>query len=218
MTPSERHARNLARLAELEAEDAATAPGPCEQAAARFAEEYEAQWGCEPSWYEVMGHLSREASGTSIELTLRAVQSACERAVAKATHHLATPDVPRKTSEFRAETDLAYLVLDLLKEAPVPAMRNRNPAVLALIRGVIERHAPTECWLHATIEAADVNDLSDLESAPQTVHVLYDDNDQPIGEPPDLRTVCEGCGVPREIPWPCPDYLAAENALGVGAS
>jgi hypothetical protein len=52
---------------------------------------------------------------------------------------------------------------------------------LALIRGVIERHAP---------------DTGFYEDHPEVPH-------------------CAWCTDPAFTPWPCADYLAAENALGV---
>jgi hypothetical protein len=105
MTPAERHARNLASLAELEAEDAAATPGP---------------------WRYEFAYADQE------------------------------------------DTDKRFVV----------SMRNRNPAVLALIRGVLERHAPLQ-----------------------------------VG----TKFYCGSCSTRLHAgPWPCADYLAAENALGVG--
>jgi hypothetical protein len=100
VTPAERHARNLARVAELEAEDAAATQGPWEQVAR-------------------LG-LIDQVAGDGIEVTPRGVNcmAYCYGGTAE-----------RMTAE---NADL------------IVSMRNRNPAVLGLIRGVIERHTPQQ--------------------------------------------------------------------------
>jgi hypothetical protein len=62
--------------------------------------------------------------------------------------------------------------------------RDIRPAVLALIRGVIERHAPQETLAHSFVcSSCFLNGRAHLRV------LTY---------------------------FPCADYLAAENALGVG--
>ena len=44
-----------------------------------------------------------------------AIRSACQRAIDRASHHLAQPNVPQSLDRYNAETNLAYLVLDLMR-------------------------------------------------------------------------------------------------------
>lgn len=49
------------------------------------------------------------------EFTESAIRSACQNAIDRASHHLAQPNVPQSLHRYNAETNLAYLVLDLLR-------------------------------------------------------------------------------------------------------
>lgn len=70
------------------------------------------------------------------------------------------------------------------------------PAVQRVREDVLSIHYPTQVWTDSEI---------DEDGERQTA--LYDDNDELVYAP-DVRTVCSGCDIRNEVPWPCPTARA----------
>lgn len=63
--------------------------------------------------------------------------------------------------------------------------------------GVLAVHKPTQVWTDSTI---NIDDLSGAMT--ETQDALYDDDGEVVYAP-DVRTVCQGCDIRNNIPWPC---------------
>lgn len=72
----------------------------------------------------------------------------------------------------------------------------------AMRAAVLAIHHPTQLWTDSTI---DVDDLTGERV--ETQDALYDDAGALVYAP-DVRTVCDGCDIRNNIPWPCPTARA----------